>query len=453
MLYVAVAAPEGAVVVRAALPETSVRAALAGLRGRLLAVALAVLALALGASFLVARRISRPLENLRLGAQLFAEGALDYRLHVPDSEETRGLAAAMNAMAAQLGDRLETIRRQRNQTEAILSSMREGVVAVDADRRVITVNEAALRLFRRRAEDVCGRPIQEVLRNPYLQRFLGDVLHDGAPREGEMVLRVGGTERNLHLNGTILRDAAGRKIGAVAVLHDVTRLRRLEHLRRDFVANVSHELRTPVTSIRGFAETLLDEELDPAERRRFLEIVHRQAERLGDLVEDLLALSRIEREVEAEAVRLEPGPVAAVVQGAVEACRPAAKRRRVRLSAECPADLEASMEPRLLEQALVNLLDNAVKYSPEGGEVEVTAAREGGEVVVRVRDQGPGIPREHLPRIFERFYRVDKARSRELGGTGLGLAIVKHVMQAHGGRVTVESEPGKGSVFALHLPG
>jgi two-component system phosphate regulon sensor histidine kinase PhoR len=237
------------------------------------------------------------------------------------------------------------------------------------------------------------------------------------------------------------------------VLHDVTRLKRLENIRRDFVANVSHELKTPVTSIKGFVETLLDGAMhNPADAGRFLNIIAAQTERLGAIIDDLLMLSRVEQGAEKAAIELCPAPIGPILEQAAAACQRKAAERRIELAVHCPAELSAAVNAPLLEQAVVNLVDNAVKYSPAGETIAIDAERSGEEIAIRVVDRGCGIPREHLSRVFERFYRVDKARSRELGGTGLGLSIVKHIAQVHGGRATVESVVGRGSTFTLWLP-
>jgi two-component system phosphate regulon sensor histidine kinase PhoR len=242
-------------------------------------------------------------------------------------------------------------------------------------------------------------------------------------------------------------------MGAVVVLNDVTRLRRLEKTRRDFVANVSHELRTPVTSIKGFVETLKDGALeDPEDAHRFVDIIARQADRLDAIIEDLLALARIEREHEGEEIDRYPTRVLGVVESAFFSVQGKADDRQVTLRSEGDPDLEAWINPPLLEQAIVNLVDNAVKYSDQQTTVLVRVEGEGEELAVRVIDEGHGISAEHLPRLFERFYRVDKGRSRAEGGTGLGLAIVKHIAIAHGGSVEVDSVPGEGTTFTLRLP-
>jgi two-component system phosphate regulon sensor histidine kinase PhoR len=230
-------------------------------------------------------------------------------------------------------------------------------------------------------------------------------------------------------------------------------LKKLEKVRRDFVANVSHELRTPVTSIKGFVETLLDGAMNnPDELPRFLKIVAAQTDRLNAIIEDLLTLSRIEQEEEKSEIPLVRASVSGVLETAIEVCRQKAGEKNISLEMTCDADLTADMNAPLLEQAVINLIDNAIKYSTPDQAIQLSAERSEGELVIRVRDEGCGIGREHLSRIFERFYRVDKARSRRLGGTGLGLAIVKHIAQAHGGRATVESILGKGSTFSIHLP-
>ncbi len=341
--------------------------------------------------------------------------------------------------------------------------MSEGVLAVDGQERVITINAAAARLLGVEPEQAHGRSIQEVVRNPDLQRSSLPCWPAEKPVEGDVVVHADQGPRELQ---DPRRPAQGRRRkrrrrkrrrqgrGAVVVLNDVTRMRHYEAIRRDFVANVSHEIKTPVTTIKGFAETLLDGALDDRhDAERFLRIIVGQADRLSAIIEDLLSLSSLESGAEDAAITLERGSIRDVLQVALDVCEMKAAARRITLTLECAEELYAEINPPLLEQAVVNLIDNAVKYSPEGSTVEVSAAVEAAGLSIKVKDAGRGIAREHLPRLFERFYRVDKARSRDMGGTGLGLSIVKHIAVAHGGWVAVESTPGLGSTFTITLPG
>jgi len=446
---------EGKVVgaLRASISMAEFEDTLRAIRLRIALGGLLVALLMAGVSLMISRRVTRPLEQLQRGAERFGRGDLTHRLPIADSREIGALAETLNRMAAELDDKLRAVVRQRNERDAILSSMVEGVLAVDSQERLIRFNEAAARLLGIDPARAEGRTIQELVRNVDLHKLVADVLASQSPQEGEMTLRNGG-ERFLRVQGAVLRDAGdGKKNGALLVFHDVTPLRRLERVRRDFVANVSHELRTPVTSIKGFVETLLDGAMhNPEELPRFLDIVATQTDRLNAIIEDLLILSRVEQEAERAEVAMSPGPVRKVLEEALVVCQCKAAEKDIRVDIACDDDLVLSMNAPLLEQAVINLLDNAIKYTPAGQTVRIEAAREAGEVAIRVHDQGCGVSREHLPRIFERFYRVDKARSRKLGGTGLGLAIVKHIAQAHHGRASVQSTVGQGSTFAIHLP-
>jgi two-component system phosphate regulon sensor histidine kinase PhoR len=454
LMYVAlpvIADGRVAMVVRAALSVDAIDRPLRLLYAEIAVGFLAITLIALGFQWLVIRRRNRPLEEMKRGAELFARGNLGFRLRLPEARELAGLARALNQMAGQLDDRIRTINNQRQELEAVLTSMAEGVLAFDNEERLLNMNRAASELLGISAADMRGRQLQEVIRNADLQRFVVDLLEGRAEGERDIVLHHRG-ERLLRLHGTVLRDVGGRHIGVLVVLNDVTRLRLLETMRRDFVANVSHELKTPITSIKGFVETLLDGAYrEPDEAWRFLRIIARQAERLNAIIDDLLSLSRLEQDANGGA-GLRPGPLHGVIASAVQTCKVVSDSREITVAHEVEDGLQAAVNPVLLEQALVNLIDNAVKYSESGTRVVVAARRIGDEIMIAVIDQGRGIEKQHLNRIFERFYRVDKARSRQLGGTGLGLAIVKHIVQLHGGRVRVDSTPGRGSTFTIYLP-
>jgi two-component system phosphate regulon sensor histidine kinase PhoR len=325
-------------------------------------------------------------------------------------------------------------------------------VAVDSQERLISINRAGGTMLGVTSEAARGRAIQEVVRNPGMQAFVSRVLSEAGPVEGDVTLVDPSGERFLQVHGAVLRDAQGSRIGAVIVLNDVTRLRRLENLRREFVANVSHELKTPITSIKGYVETLLDGALkNPQESEKFLGVVARHADRLNSIIEDLLLLSRIEQDAEKSTLETEDARLRDVFAEAADACAARSIEKGIRIDIDCPDDMAVPLNVPLMRQAVVNLIDNAVKYSEPGTTVRIEGSRVGDEVVISVCDRGCGIDKEHLARLGERFYRVDTARSRQQGGTGLGLAIVKHIAQAHGGRLSVESAPGQGSVFRIHL--
>ena len=439
--------------VRTALPIASVDKALETVLFHVINSGILIALIAALISLWVSRRISRPLVEMKRGAERFAGGELDRRLPVYKGEEMGGLAEAMNQMAAQLNDRLQTVVSQRNEQEAVLASMIEGVLAVDHQERILRINKAAATLLGTNPELAVGRSLQEVVRKPELQRFITESLQSRTSIEAEMTLLYQGEERFLQTHGTPLRGSDGQTIGALIVIHDVTRLRRLENLRRDFVANVSHELRTPITAIKGAVETLLaGANENPEDCQRFLEIANRQSDRLNAIIEDLLSLSRLERDAESDEVGRTHEQLLPILESALQSCSSIAKSREVDVNLFCSEEIVANVNSALLEQAVINLVDNAIKYSESRNFVTVESWQEGKYVMIKVQDRGQGISKEHLPRLFERFYRVDAARSRAVGGTGLGLAIVKHIVQAHDGEVTVHSTPGKGSVFTISLP-
>jgi two-component system phosphate regulon sensor histidine kinase PhoR len=439
-------------VIRAALPVTAIDQALKTIDIKIMLGGLFISLLAAGISLYVSQRISRPIEKLKKGADFFARGNLSHRMPGTDLVEIDSLIEAMNQMAGQLEDRLNTIVRQKNELTAVLSSMAEGIIALDMDERIISVNKAAARFFEDLPQNLLNRSIPEAIRNPVLQKFINRALSSKENLEEDITLYQRG-ERILYVHHTPLEDAAGQRTGILVVMNDVTHLRKLENMRKDFAANVSHEIKTPLTAIKGFVETLrTTEDVDQQETQRFLSIIEKHVNRLTAIIEDLMKLSKIERQDEASEIYLEESSVKSVILSAIQTCREKTDAKNITVDLVCPEDLRARFDSRLMSQALVNLLDNAINYSSEKSEIQISAALKGQELMISVQDHGIGIPREHLSRLFERFYRVDKARSRELGGTGLGLAIVKHIAHAHGGRVTVDSIFGKGSTFSLHLP-
>ena len=455
MMYVAVPLVKGNKilgVLRASIPVTSVDNALKSIQRKIALGGLLIALLAAIISLFVARRISRPLEEIKKGAVRFAEGDLTHRLPAPDTEEMEALGEAMNQMAAQLDSRIKTAIRQKNELETVLSSMLEGVIAVDMDERIISINQVAARMFNVEPGKFQGRSIQETIRVSGLQRFVKKALLSVESIEDDIVLNHNG-ERVLNIHSSPLQDAKEDRTGILVVINDVTKLRRLENVRRDFVANVSHEIKTPLTAIKGFVETLHDGTVEkPEDIERFFGIVIKHINRLDAIVEDLLTLSKIEKEDTVKEIRFETGSIKDVIETAIQICQAKADEKNITIDFSYEKEITARIDPVLLDQAMVNILDNAIKYSEKESTVYVECSSMEKEIIISIKDHGIGIAKKHLPRLFERFYRVDKARSRELGGTGLGLAIVKHIVQAHGGRITVESTPGQGTTFKIHLP-
>ncbi|MGB9886081.1 MAG: two-component system histidine kinase PnpS [Moorellales bacterium] len=406
---------------------------------------------AVGLTYLLARHYLRPLEELLPVVAAAARGETAGYVSILTNDELGALAGHINTILRRWQESLRQVSQEKEQLNAVLTSMGEGVLAVDPAGQMLLVNPAAKAMLGLEGPEPAGRPLLAVARHHELYALVETVLRTGEPLEKEMRLQPAG-ERVYRVSAVPIREEGGRQGGAVLVLRDVTQSRELEKMRSEFVANVSHELRTPLTSIRGFAETLREGAVeDPPVRDRFLSIIVAEANRLQRLLDDLLTLAYVEnRQVQLKVGRAQ---VEAVVAEVVDLLGPLAEAKKLELRSDLGSPLPpVSMHPDYLRQTLVNLVDNAIKYTPPGGKVEIVARARDEVVQVEVRDTGVGIPAEALPRLFERFFRVDKARSRELGGTGLGLAIVKHLLERHGGTISVRSVPGRGSTFCFTLP-
>lgn len=399
-------------------------------------------------SWYLSRRIAQPLIQMKNGANRFAEGDLDVPITLPDSEEISSLAQALNKMSQQLNQRILATLEQRRELETILSSMGEGVVAVDRNTRTLNINKAACSLLNVRTSPTKNTPLIEIVRNPDLHELVSITLSSEQRQERQISAADGCV---LNVNGNPVFSIEGQITGAVIVLSDVTKQAKLETMRKDFVANVSHELKTPITSIKGYVETLIDtDQIDAATRQRFLEIVAKQTDRLHNIIEDLLELSRLDDEnfeVYMSSVSLN-----SVVDSAVEACSRLLEKKNAEILVEASQEIFINANAPLLEQAVINLLDNAIKYSQVDCKIYVKVSRYDNYAVIRISDQGKGIAAKHHTRIFERFYRIDKARTPSSGSTGLGLAIVKHIVLLHRGEVTLQSIEGKGSSFTITIP-
>jgi two-component system phosphate regulon sensor histidine kinase PhoR len=402
-------------------------------------------------SYRVVRSIQTPLHHLQSTAAHFAEGNLQSRSVLVEPIEFHRLGESLNSMAAQLSARIGAIRNQRQQLEAILAAMVEGVLLIDSHHRITSMNPAARRLFQvasltnSRGE---LRALLEVIRNSELFDLVRSTFDGGGQQERRIVV-YSNPVKHMQVHGTSLE--IGGEPHVLVVLNDITRLHELEQIRKEFVANVSHELKTPITSILGFVETLSDGAMeDTEESHRFLDIIATQTHRLSAIIEDLLQLSRLEQSH--QSIATEEVHLQELSRRIRENVTLRARDKSMTIREHFGDVTVAWMAGSLVEQAITNLVDNAITYCPEESTIDITFASSGGNLSITVADDGPGIPAIDQPRLFERFYRVDRARSRSLGGTGLGLAIVKHIAQAHGGSVTVESAPGRGSAFCIFIP-
>ncbi len=453
MMYVAVPLKSNGQVIgvlRTSLAVTAIDHQWQSIGIRIIAISLLIIFAASALCLYLSHRISRPIEEIKDGAVRFAKGDLDHRLPEPNTTELASLANAMNQMAGQLKNRMTSVENQRNELESVLGSMIEGVIALDLEDRIIRMNQAAADFFGLPSSVSHGKSIQEIIRNQRLPELIAQCT-DTLQTTVDDIHIYKGDGKIVNVCCAPLRNPQGSPVGTLVVFNDVTQLRQLENMRRDFAANVSHEIKTPLTAIKGFVETLLhDAEEKEDQTKKFLSIIDRHVDRLTTVIDDLMYLSRIEKGNEITSQKLEKVQIDVVLNTALLLCKDKADQKNITI--EISGNATTLMDATLIEQAAANLLDNAVKYSPENSKVFIHTSVIGDEIQIQFQDQGIGIAAKHLPRLFERFYRVDKARSRAAGGTGLGLAIVKHIAQAHGGHVSVTSRKGEGSTFTLHLP-
>jgi two-component system, OmpR family, phosphate regulon sensor histidine kinase PhoR len=436
-------------IVRSAMPADQVQSQVASLRQRLWGVVSALFLVVFGLSYWIVGKIVEPIDTLTATAASIAEGDYRHRVYVPSQDELGKLAKTFNRMSQDLNQRMTQLGQSHERHSTVLGGMIEGVIAVDFRQRIVLANRAAGRLFDFSPAAAEGRPLLEVVRDHALDQAVNSTLASGLPQRLET--RREGAEKQI--TDVHVSPLPGEPCpGVVLVMHDTTELRRLESLRRDFVANVSHELKTPLTSIRACAETLRNGALgDPAATDRFLARIEEESDRLHNLILDMLSLARIESGQ--QSFEIAPIDVAAVASACVESHRHVAESKQLTLTADAAeAACRVRADRDAVREILDNLVDNAIKYTPAGGRVTLRWRPGEGTTRIEVEDTGIGIGDEHRKRVFERFYRVDKARSRELGGTGLGLSIVKHLAQSMGGKVDVQSEPGKGSRFIVDLP-
>ena len=440
--FLYVAAPSGDKVARLAYPLSTIRSHVAEIRRSLLRSSLLALLFALLLALFAAQTISGRLRQILRFAEQVSSGDLSARIAARGTDEIAQVALALDRTARRLEENFAALAESRAQLEALLNSMTDGVIAVSSDMKVLWANDAISGIVRRPI--TIGSPVTEVVRHPDFLATLRAAL--GSHRRETAVARSLEDRRSFSITVEPLPDG-----GVVTVLHDVTDIERVEKTRRDFIANVSHELRTPLTSIRGYTETLLEsDDMEGDNGKDFLQVIRRNAERMSRLTEDLLVLARVESGE--EKLDLCARPARQLALEAAASMQEDARNASVDLEVEGIPDVQVAADADAIHQVFANLISNALRYAGGGKKIVIGATEQPYAVEFFVRDFGPGIASEHLPRIFERFYRVDKARSRETGGTGLGLAIVKHIVLNHGGSVRVESAVGHGSTFFFSLP-
>ena len=452
MLYIAVPIKQGnaiQAVLRLALPLHRVKSILATTRHTILLSLLFGLCLAFVLGSLLTKSLVRPINRFIYASGKFSKGEFHHRIYLDSSDELGELAVTLNSMAQHIEEKISLVEIQNQQLRAIFQSMVEGIMVLDKQAAFVTMNPSTERMFGIHQSQAKGKTFLEVIPNNDIADVIHQVLNTNVVVSRELTL-VWPIHKMLQLNAAPIM-AGGAVTGCLIVAHDVTEIRKLETMRTDFVANVSHELKTPLTSIKGFVETLLEGALDDKEHAaHFLKIIQEHTDRLNNLINDLLDLSYLEsKEV---SIQKTPVNLKALVDNVLAGFSVPIKKKSIEVKNEISSDVVASIDKAKIEQVFTNLIDNAIKFNKEKGRLIVSAQKAEGKIIIWVKDSGLGIPAKDLPRIFERFYRVDKARSRDMGGTGLGLSIVKHIVELHGGTVGVESTEGLGSQFCFTLP-
>ncbi len=451
MLYVAVPLEDKNEIIgilRLALPLESVQKTLFAIRKIVVTGLVFALLLAFVLGSIVAENTIRPINRMIHVSRRFSEGDFSRRILQSPKDEIGELANTLNKMAQDIEDKIKEVKTQNQKIAAIFNSMIEGVIIVDKESRIISINPTIEKIFGVSKKEAEGKTFLEAIRNNDISEVMNTVLRTGQDTSAELML-VYPVSKIFEVNATPIFDN-NRVIGCLVVIHDITEMRKLETVRSDFIANASHELKTPLTSIKGFIETLLEGALDDKENNRnFLAIIQEHAERLNNLVNDLLSLSHLE----SKEITLEKKDInlRQLVEGVISGFKSQLRKKNIEAKNELPANLSIKADKNKIEQVFTNLIDNAIKFNKEEGFIRIHSQDVNGKIKIVVEDSGIGIPEKDLSRIFERFYRVDKARSRELGGTGLGLSIVKHIIELHKGSVGVESVEGFGSKFWIIL--
>jgi two-component system, OmpR family, phosphate regulon sensor histidine kinase PhoR len=458
MFYVAVPFRDDSgqvkVIIRTSLPLSTFENAIRPIEKKVIYLGTAMIVIAFLLSLVLSKTITVSLREIMNISDELSKGNLYVNIPVSDRKnEISTISSALNRMTQKLNELFKQLSREKNQLEAVLSAMSEGVMVVSHEGSVIIINNSLKKMFNLK-ENPTSKPYWEILRNRELTKLVESVLKNWMPESREIFYLY--PDEKYYLVNVIPLDSPDKEL--IVVMFDITDFKRLEKIKADFIANVSHELRTPLTAIKGYTETLEEEAYEtPEDQKHFLKIIKRHTDRLINIVSDLLVLSEVESRdsvsKENSSNDLEEININEVIKSSLEALRSKASEKEIEVTFDAKNDAYKVKANRfLLEQMFINLIDNAVKYTPENGKIDIRVSNSDSQVLTEIADTGIGIPKEHISRIFERFYRVDKTRSRNLGGTGLGLSIVKHIVIMHGGKIEVQSEEGKGSKFSISIP-
>ena len=399
----------------------------------------------------ISNRISSPLKKIIKSAKIISQNKKINKLPEHSIFEIDELSQTLNTLSLKIQKNTKELDIKYIEQQAVLASMQEGVLAIDKKQQIIQINRAAISILEiNNLDDTDSRIIQQHIRFSNLQNFIKKILLTKKHATKDMTLNASSI-KSVQVTGSPLTNEKGVNIGALIVMRDITDLRKLEEVRTDFVANVSHELKTPITSIKGFIETLSSDDFEHnKETKKFLEIIRQQSNRLNTIVDDLLTLSRIERKE--EHIVFDLFPLENIIKNSIALCHHQAEKKNIKIKINCDSNSEIKVNSALLEQALVNLIINAIQHSNSNTTISLIGQMKDKKIIISVQDEGIGIEKKHHTRLFERFYRIDSSRSRNDGGTGLGLSIVKHIVNAHKGEISLESEIGKGSIFTIKIP-
>jgi len=437
------------IIIRTSVPLNSLKSNISLLTSEIIKSSIYILIATLGISLFISRKIANPLEKMVVNAMAFSKGEFQSRIKSSNTIEINSLAKSLNIMATQLDERIKLITLQKNENDAILASMAEGLVAVDYSNKIIKTNDFFRDLFELKGRAV-GLDINNVIIDKKFLKFYEDLTnHKNIDNKEVTIDNI--KNKTILCSATMLKDQEDNFIGHVIVVNDITKLRNLEKVRQEFVANVSHELKTPITALKGYVETLKDVDNDE-DKNYFLNILDKQTSRMNSIINDLLELSRLEESVDKGDIEIFENNILDLVNDAINECEYAANKKQIKLHINCSSSIIFNLNKRLIQESVVNLIYNAIRYSDNEKIVKVDVKIISNNLHISVKDKGIGIPKNELDHIFKRFYCVDKSHSKATGGTGLGLSIVKHIMNLHSGKVVVESNVGKGSNFTLIIP-